>query len=180
MKRITKIATVTLILGTSLLVASTDDYAITGDYKLLNDMRLAQKQQDVIVRMNNLLREENIELTSLQDAQNRFDKVLKGLINGDSTLNIKGTNLPKIKDKLNEVKELWDREKNILSDKKINKDRKDKAIANLNSIMVTMSEAITLYNKSYERFKQKSKISSIVNRHINNNKNIIFAFNTIQ
>jgi len=179
MKKITKIATIALILGTSSLIAS-EDYAITDNYKLLNDMRLAQKQQELIVDMNKELNKKNIELKALKNAQNRFDKVLIGLIEGDLSLHLKGTNIPSIKTKLNEVKKLWEKELNILKDKSLSKDKKDKAIANLNNIMVKMSEAISLYNKSYERFKQKSKISSIVNRHINSKKNQIFAFNTVQ
>jgi hypothetical protein len=177
MKQITKIATIALIMGSNLLIA--DDYALTDNYKLLNDMRLAQQQQEIIVNINKVLNKKNIEVKSLSKETDRFNKVLIGLIQGDLSLHLKGTNIPTIKKKLKEVKNLWDKELNILKDKSIAKDKKDKAIANLNNIMIKMSEAINLYNKSYDRFKQKSKISSIVNRHINS-KNKIFAFNIVQ
>ncbi len=36
--------------------------------------------------------------------------------------------------------------------------------------MIKMSELIELYNQSYSRFKQKSKISSIVYRHTLNSE----------
>jgi len=39
---------------------------------------------------------------------------------------------------------------------------RDKVISKLSIIMWKMSEAITLYNKSYDRFKEKSKTSIIV------------------
>jgi hypothetical protein len=178
MKKLTKIATIAIVMGSNLLTAS-EDYALTDNYKLLNDMRLAQKQQEIIVNMNKELSKKDIKIKSLTKEAERFDKVLTGLIEGDLSLHLKGTNLPIIQTKLKEVKKLWNIELNILKDKSLTKDEKEKAIANLNNIMVKMSEAITLYNKSYERFKQKSKISSIVNRHISK-KNQLIEFNTVQ
>jgi S-methylmethionine-dependent homocysteine/selenocysteine methylase len=175
MKTLTKVATLALILGTNTLLAY-DDYALTDNYKLLNDMKLAQKQQEVIVNINNQLNKNIIDIKSLKNAQERFNKVLIGLSNGDQSLNLKGTNIHEIKVKLSEVQKIWKIEKTMLNS--ITEENKEKAISKLNIIMLKMSEAIALYNKSYERFKQKSKISSIVNKHINSNR--IFAFNTIQ
>ena len=175
MKTLTKVATLALILGTNTLLAY-DDYALTDNYKLLNDMKLAQKQQEVIVNINNQLNKNIIDIKSLKNAQERFNKVLIGLSNGDQSLNLKGTNIDEIKVKLSEVQKIWKIEKTMLNS--ITEENKEKAISKLNIIMLKMSEAIALYNKSYERFKQKSKISSIVNRHLHSNQ--IFAFNTIQ
>jgi len=176
MKTLTKVATLALVLGTSTLVA--DDYALTENYKLLNDMKLAQKQQEVIVDINKQLNRDTIDTKSLKNSQERFNKVIMGLLNGDKSLNLKGTNIDRIRTKLSEVQKLWEDENSMLNS--ISEDNREKVIAKLNIIMLKMSEAIALYNKSYERFKQKSKISSIVNRHINNHQNQIFAFNTIK
>ncbi len=177
MKRITKIATMTLILGTTSLLAYSDDYALTNNYKLLNDMKLAQKQQEIIVNMGQKLKKDNINIKSLKSSQNKFNTILMGLINGNKSLNIKGTKLPKFRAKLNELKILWKKESSLLDNGVKDLDGKDRAIAGLNHIMLKTSEIVELYNKSYSRFKQKSKISSIVNRHLNNEKNSLIAFN---
>jgi len=179
MKKITKIATLTLLLGTSSIFAS-NDYAIIDNYKLLNDMKLAQKQQEIIININNQLNKNKIDIKSLKNAQNRFNKILLGLSNGDTSLNLKGTDIPQIKAKLSEVQKLWIKEKSMLNNKIINNDEKEKAIANLNNIMLKMSEAIALYNKSYERFKQKSKLALLVSHHMSSKKNQTFAFNIVQ
>jgi len=177
MKRITKVATLALVLGTSTLLAY-DDYALTDNYKLLNDMKLAQKQQEVIVDINKQLNRDTIDTKSLKNAQERFNKVIIGLLNGDKSLNLKGTNIDRIRIKLSKVQKLWEDENSMLNN--ISKNNREKVLEKLNIIMLKMSEAIALYNKSYDRFKQKSKISSIVNRHINSNLNQIFAFNIIK
>jgi len=177
MKTITKRVTFALVMGTSMLLAS-DDYTLTDNYKLLNDMKLAQKQQKIIVNINKYISNNSIDTKSIQKSKDRFEKVLLGLLNGDKSLNIKGTNIDKIRTKLNEVQELWEKENSMLNS--LSEDNREKIIAKLNTIMLKMSEAVELYNKSYNRFKEKSKISEIVYRHISNNKNQLLAFNTIQ
>ena len=177
MKTLTKVVTLALVLGTSTLLAY-DDYALTDNYKLLNDMKLAQKQQEVIVNINKQLSSKNMDIKLLQKSKDKFEKVLLGLLNGDKSLTLKGTNIHEIQVKLSEVQKLWKTENSILNN--ITEDNKEKAISKLNIIMLKMSEAIVLYNKSYDRFKQKSKLSSIVNRHINSHQNQIFAFNTVK
>lgn len=161
MKKFIKIATITLALGASILSASTsNNYTITKEYKLLNDMKIAKKQQFLIMDMSKALKTNHVDI----DASKRFTKVLLGLVNGSDSLGLKGTNIPKIKSKLNEIEELWKSELSILSSAKSEKDTK-KAIKILEHIMIKMNEAISLYNKSYDRFKQKVKLSSIVGQH---------------
>ncbi|SFV50258.1 Nitric oxide-responding transcriptional regulator Dnr (Crp/Fnr family) [hydrothermal vent metagenome] len=174
MKTLTKITTITLLLGTSTLFAShLNDYAITNNYKLLNDMNFAKKQQTLILDMNRALETNHVDM----DAYKQFTKVLLGLVKGDESLNLKGTNIPKIKTKLNEIQELWKIELSTLSSAKSNKDTK-KAMEILNSVLTKMNEAVSLYNKSYNRFKQKSKLSSIVGQHmIASEQKQMFAFN---
>jgi len=179
MKKLTKIATLalTLTIGTTSLFAYSDDYALTDNYKLLNDMKLSQKQQVLIVNMSQKIEKDNIDIKALKSYRNRFNRVLLGLINGDKSLNIKGTKLPKFIAKLNELQILWKKESTLLDNELKDRDTKETAIAGLNHIMLKSSEIVELYNISYSRFKQKSKISSIINRHINSSKNQIFAFN---
>jgi hypothetical protein len=166
MKKIVKTITVTLIVGTTLINASSvEDYAFTKEYRLLNDMRLAQKQQELILKIRKELKAENVDTELLGVLKSRFSKVLNGLINGDKKLDLKGTKLPTFRAKLMDLKEDWKKESKLISKSLKNRDLKDRALAKLNSLMIKTSELIELYNQSYSRFKQKSKLSSIVYRH---------------
>jgi len=157
---------ITILVGSNLLNASyVEDYALTKEYKLLNDMKLAQKQQEVILKMGKILETKSVDVESLKRLEVRFEKVLNGLIYGDERLNLRGTKLPSFRAKFLELKGLWTKESKLIQKSLKNGELKDKALANLNNIMLKMSELIDLYNKSYSRFKQKSKISSIVYRH---------------
>jgi len=178
MKTITKIAALALVLGTTTLIASSDDYALTDNYKLLNDMNLAKKQQSLIVDMNSVLDADKIDTEALNKSTMRFSKVLSGLSIGNNSLKLRGTKVPAISAKLSEVQKLWKEELMLLNNLKSS--NKDKAISKLNTIMIKMSQAVSLYNNSYSRFKQKSKLSSIVNRHMNSDKEQLFAFNVVQ
>jgi hypothetical protein len=166
MKEITKLATIALVLGTSTLFASSSDYALTTKYKLLNDMKLAQKQQALIVSMNQSLDSKVIDIKTLKKSKEQFSKVLLGLTTGNRDYKLKGTSIPQIKSKLSEVQTLWNRELKVLSHVESNKGDKQKAISGLNTLMIKMSEAVSMYNKSYKRYKQNSMLSSIVNRHL--------------
>jgi len=179
MKKITKFATVALVLGTSTLFASSVDYALTTKYKLLNDMKLAQRQQALIVSMNQSLDSNIIDVKTLNRSKEQFSRVLLGLTKGNSAYKLKGTRIPMIKSKLSEVQTLWSGELKILSSINSNKANKQKAIAGLNTLMIKMSEAVAMYNKSYKRYKQSSMLSSIVNRHLGDNKPAL-ALNNIR
>jgi len=176
----TNIIALALVLGTTTLFASSDDYALTENYKLLNDMKLAQKQQALIVSMGQTLESERLDVKALKDAQIRFEQILTGLDEGNSAIKLKGTSIPKIKAKLKEVKNLWNAEVKRLNGSLMSSDEREDAIDGLNKIMVKMSQAVEIYNNSYSRFKQRSKLSSIVNRHINARKNQTFALNIVK
>ena len=176
MKKIAKITTIAIVLSTILIYG--EDYALTENYRLLNDMKLAQKQQEVIVNINKILEKDKIDIELLNVYTNRFSRVLLGLSKGSKNLNLKGTNLPIFKRKIEELQKLWDKELKLISKNFINRDEKEIAISKLNNIMLKTSELIKLYNNSYSRFKQKSKISSIIYRHLNKKKKIkIIALN---
>jgi len=180
MKRLTKVATIALLLGTTSLFAISNDYAVTDDYKLLNDMNLAKKQQELILNMSLALEANKIDTITLKISKKKFTQVLHGLINGDDDIDLKGTNIPTIKAKLGEVQKLWDKELAVLNNAKSNNNNKEKAIEGLNSLMIEMSQTVALYNKSYSKFRQKSKLSSLVAHHMNSRDKKTFAFNIIQ
>ena len=165
MKKITKLALLALLLGTSPLVASSD-YALTTKYKLFNDMKLAQNQQSLIVKMNQSLDSNKIDMKSLKHSKKQFTQVLLGLTSGNRNYKLRGTGIPMIKTKLLEVQTLWNSELKVLSRIESGNKNTEKAIAGLNKLMIKMSEAVIMYNKSYKRYKQSSMLSSIVNRHL--------------
>jgi|AAUQ01.1.fsa_nt_gi hypothetical protein len=181
MKTVVKNLAISLLVGTAVANASyVEDYALTKEYKLLNDMKMAQKQQELILKMSRELETKKLNKKTLSAIEIKFEKVLNGLLNGDKNLNLKGTKLSHFRTKLVELKELWSEERELIKNSKTDKDTKDRAVANLNRVMLKMSELIDLYNKSYSRFKQKSKISSIVYRHMLESQKKHIAFNSVK
>ena len=180
MKTITKMAIMILILGTNLLFAVSNDYAITDNYKLLNDMKLAKKQQELIVDMSHALESNTVDNITFRISKEKFSQVLFGLSKGNQSINLNGTNIPTIRAKLSEVQVIWIRELKKINTVTSNNNNKESVMEGLNTIMIKMSEAVVLYNKSYYKFKQKSKLSSLVNHHMIKSKNQIFAFNIVQ
>ncbi|NPA60771.1 MAG: hypothetical protein GXO06_00610 [Epsilonproteobacteria bacterium] len=172
MKKLTQTLTIALLVGTASGEASSyiEDYAITKEYKLLNDMRVARKQQELILKMGRELDARDVDVESLKALEGRFTQVLNGLIYGDDSLELRGTKLPAFRSKLVELKRVWGEESKLMRDSISNIDLRDEAKAKLNGLMIKMSELIELYNQSYSRFKQKSKISSIVYRHTLNSE----------
>jgi hypothetical protein len=180
MKKITTISIMILILGTSSLFALSNDYAIVNNYKLLNDMKFAKKQQELIIDMSQALESDTIDSITLEISKEKFSQILFGLEKGNKLIKLNGTNIPEIKAKLVEVQTIWMRELKKINTLVLNSNNRESVIEGLNDIMIKMSETVALYNKSYNRFKQKSKLSSLVNHHMNNNKNKIFAFNLVE
>ena len=179
MKKITKLTIWALVLGTSSLESASSDYALTTKYKLLNDMKLAQKQQSLIVSMNQSLDSKVIDIKSLRHSKEQFSQVLLGLTSGNRNYKLKGTSIPMIKTKLSEVQTLWKKELKVLNSIESANVDKEKAIAGLNTLMIKMSEAVAMYNKSYKRYKQSSVLSSIVNRHLGENRKSALALNNL-
>lgn len=179
MRTVTKIATIALVLGTTSLLATSNDYAVTDNYKLLNDMKMAKKQQELILNISLALESDKVNMKTIKISKEKFSKVISGLANGNNSLDLKGTNIPTIKAKLSEIQSLWNREIALLNNIS-SESKKEKALDGLDSIMIKMSQAVALYNKSYSKFRQKSKLSSLVAHHMNSKQNKIFAFNTVQ
>ncbi len=175
MKFFTKIVATVLLISTTVVLAS-EDYALTAEYKLLNDMKMAKEQQADIVSMSKLLEAKELNRKELMSSVKRFDKVLQGLLNGDKTMKLNGTKIPSIRHQLNELLMAWNESKVLLSHPLSSELQKQKAINNLNTILIKVSQTVALYNQSYSRYKQRSRLSSIVNRHMNSNHTL--ALNT--
>ena len=107
MRTLIKITTITLVLGTSSLFASnSNDYTFGNNYKLLNDINYAKKQQNYILDMSKALKKNHVDMK----AHEKFTKVLLGLVNGDNSLNLRGTEIPEIRAELAEIQKLWKEE----------------------------------------------------------------------
>ena len=124
-------------------------FASSDNYSLLNDMELIKIERIMVEKMSIDITEQN---------KKAFSKILDGLIVGDSSLNLKGTEIAEIRGKLIDIKEFWDSKKDTL----------DKS--SLNNIITKINEAIELYDKSYNRYMQKQKIATLVTRHTRINK----------
>ena len=166
LKRIVSIALLISTTATTILVAS-EDYALTEDYVLLNDMKLAKEQQTLIVSLSSLLEEDSIENSKIVASQKRFEKVLHGLTSGDKEMNLNGTTIPQIKIELSQLQSIWNESKILVTQAIIDKKKREEAIDSLNGLLIKMGQTVTLYNKSYNRYRQRSRLSFMVNRHMN-------------
>jgi hypothetical protein len=164
------IATLVLLLLSTSIFATADDYALTQKYKLLNDVKLANKQKEYISNIHLILELNIKEQENFNISKDKFSKILNGLIYGDRTLNLRGTDIKNILAELHIVQKLWEKAQNHLEYALVNSTSKHKAINGLKTINLHMEKAIALYNISYKRYKQHSKLSSIVDRHMNQNR----------
>jgi hypothetical protein len=179
MKFLKKLVATVLLISTTVAVAeASEDYALTDEYKLLTDMKMAKDQQAKIVEMNRVLEHKNIDLQKVKQSINSFDKVVHGLINGDNNLKLNGTTIPHIRQQLDSLLIAWNRSKSLLSQDLNRLSYKQKALNSLNTLLLEMTQTVERYNQSYSRYKQRSRLSSIVNRHMRT-INRTFAFNTI-
>ena len=171
MKKTIQLLAMMLLLSTLLLGNSSNQ--TSGKYKLLNDLKLANKQLDYIENMSRILKFNLKDKENFDTSKNLFEKVLKGLAFGDKSLNLKGTNIKNIRVKLDSIQQLWDREKKsfdmALSDKK----SRLKAIDTISKINIQMKRVIEIYNKSYTRYTQGSKLSFLVRTHINSKQLLV-------
>jgi len=177
MKFLKKLVATVLLISTTVAVAS-EDYALTEEYKLLTDMKMAKDQQASIVDMGKCLESKNLDLQKVKLSMQQFDKVLHGLIEGDNTLKLNGTKIPHIRQQLDELLVAWNKSKSLLNGDLNKASRKQKAINSLNTVLLKMTQTVAFYNQSYSRYKQRSRLSSMVNRHMRTS-NQTFAFNTI-
>ncbi len=177
MKIFKKLVATVLLISTTVAVAS-EDYALTEEYKLLNDMKMVKEQQADIVSMSKLIEAKEIDIQKIEFSVTKFDSVIHGLIGGDKKMKLNGTKIPQIRRQLTDLLVAWNESKLLLKSNLNDGHQKQKVINNLNTILIKVSQTVALYNQSYSRYKQRSRLSSIVNRHMNNSHRT-FALNTV-
>jgi len=141
---------------------------------LANDINLAGKQRMLTQKMAKaLLFIRNDFKTSLytkdfKRSRKLFTTTLKGLFNGSKTLNLTGTQLPKITRQLKVVEKLWKEEEPLLDDA-LNNKRVKETISGLDTLLVEMNKAVILYTQSINRQKEQLQLASIVGNFMNKN-----------
>ena len=141
MKTFAKHLTLTALLTSSI-------FASSSNYLLLNDMKLAKEEIAILNQMTQKVTQEDKE---------EFSKILEGLINSDSKLNLRGTEIIDIKDKLIEIQKLWESKKDTI----------EKETSSLNDIKTEVNQVIKIYEISYAKYMKKQKFSALVTQHMN-------------
>jgi Skp family chaperone for outer membrane proteins len=182
MKNIKSLVAFALLL-TSTISASANDYALINTYPLLNDMKMAKKQQVLLSTMKNTIADhKNNNKGKLAHLKNEFTLVINGLSKGDASLNLHGTTLVTLKNKIKTIQLVWAQEKNILDSAVNNKMYENEAYATINKISTDLRKLNNLYSKSYAKYKQNSIMKSLVRSYMNNNiaTEPRYAFSTIR
>jgi len=181
MKNIKSLVVFTLLL-TSTISALANDYALLNTYPLLNDMKMAKKQQLLLNTMKNTIASNQTNnKRNLEQLKKQFTIVINGLSEGDSSLNLHGTNLVSLKNKIKTIQLLWSQEKGILDSAINNKMYEDEADATIKKISTHLQKLNNLYNKSYAKYKKNSIMKSLVSSYMNSNTTTEtrYAFSTI-
>jgi hypothetical protein len=134
-----------------------------SEFLLAHDMNLAGKQRMLLEKMSKSLLTANQNDFKL--SQKLFTQTLKGLFEGDSSLKLKGTNLPLITQQLGIIKQLWeDSQEKLQSAIESGKETKTAIIA-LENISIEMDKSIKLYTASLNRQQQRNEFSSLIKIH---------------
>jgi len=138
-----------------------------SNFVLINDVNLAGKQRMLLQKMAKSLVVANngIDVEKYRndfiDAKRLFTKTLKGLLEGDKELKLKGTKLSLIRKQLEVVNKLWNSEQKRLKDALVGKNTKS-AILALDNISVEMDKSFKLYTESFNRQKQRNEFASLI------------------
>jgi hypothetical protein len=139
-------------------------------FALTNDMNLAGKQRMLLQKMAKsiLIAKNGIAVKKYKDeflsSQKLFTKTLKGLLDGDSSLKLRGVKLPQINKQLRVVEELWVKEQKNFQHILLDKDIK-KAINALENITMEMDKSVKLYLTSLNRKQQRDRFESLIEVH---------------
>jgi hypothetical protein len=126
---------------------------------------LTQKiAKDLMFIANNIDVKNNSK--DLKKTAKLFEKILKGLQHGDSSLGLEGTKLPKIQKQLKVGEKLFKEIKPTFKKSIKNKKTAQKTITKLDTLLVEMNKAVTLFEKSIKKEKQALKLSSIVGNYM--------------
>jgi len=182
MKNIKSLVAFALLLITS-ISANANDYALLSSYPLLNDMKMAKKQQVLLSTMQSTIADhKNNNKNKLAQLKNQFTEVIQGLSEGDQNLNLHGTKLVILKNKIKTIELLWNQEKNILDSAVNNRLYEEEAYSTIKKLSQNLNTLNNLYSKSYARYKQNSIMKSLVKSYMNNNTTTEprYAFSTVR
>jgi len=163
MKKFTSL--IVFVLLTSTLSFATD-YALLNTYPLLTDMKTTNKQQIVINDIRDIIYNPNNRDEEFIKLEHKFHQVITGLADGNKHINLKGTNIKVLRNKIDKIQIIWNQNKKTISLALTNTIHTQKALQALNQLATNMEELTTLYNQSYTRYKKNSLLSSIVRNHI--------------
>ena len=166
MKTIKKLLAFGLLL-TSTITAHANDYALLNSYPLLNDMNMVKKEQVLLNNMRTLISDrKNNNKNQLTQQKEVFTAIITGLSEGDDVLNLHGTELLFLKNKIKTIQLLWSQEKRILDSAINNKMYVNDAYATINKLSNHLDVLTKLYKQSYERYKQNSVMKSLVSSYM--------------
>ncbi|CAA6820845.1 MAG: Unknown protein [uncultured Sulfurovum sp.] len=166
MKTIKKLLAFGLLL-TSTITANANDYALLNSYPLLNDMKMVKKEQLLLKNMRTLISDrKNNNKNQLAEQKKAFTTIITGLSEGDIALNLHGTELVFLKNKIKTIQLLWSQEKRILDSAINNKMYVNDAYATIDGLTKHLDVLNKLYKQSYERYKKNSVMKSLVNSYM--------------
>jgi len=158
------------LFATATITANADDYALLNNYPLLNDMKMAKKQQTLLNEMRSTISDhKNNNKVKLSHLKKEFTSVINGLSTGDKTLNLHGTELVVLKNRIKTIQLLWSQEKTMLDSAVNNRMYEDDAYATIDKLSANLSALNKLYTQSYTRYKQNSIMKSLVQSYMNTN-----------
>ncbi len=166
MKTIKSIVAFALLL-TSTTTAFANDYALMDNYPLRNDMNMAKQEQALVNDMHSVITShENNNKDTLSHLKSQFTTIILGLSDGDKKLNLKGTKVAVIKNKIAAIQLEWS-EDNHLLDSAVNNDMyQDEAFKALTKLSNALKGLNKLYSHSYARYKQNSVMKSLVSSYM--------------
>lgn len=144
-----------------------------SDKELATAINLAGKQRMLTQKMSKdaLMIFKGVDVKNsqkeLKESYTLFDKTLKGLLNGDKSLNLVPSNNKKIEDKLKEVEKLWKpflvKIKEVESFKNLTDKTFEYIDKNNLPLLKKMNEAVTLYTKLGDSKTSKLKMANDIN-----------------
>jgi len=159
------------LLVTSTISVNANDYALFSNYPLLNDMKMAKKEQLLLDDMHALIsdRKQNNKKRLLEQKK-IFSTIISGLLEGDKSLGLHGTELHSLKTKIATIQLLWSHENTILDSALHNKMYVNDAYTTIDKLSSNLKELNELYQQSYTRYKKSNIMKSLVSAYMQKNE----------
>ena len=176
-----------LIMLALLLITTTtyaDDYALMSNYPLLNDMKMAKQEGMLINNMKETIKSNQTHKKELLRKEKKiFTAIILGLLNGNSSLKLKGTKLASVKNQIELIQLYWSQKASLLDSASNNKMFMEEAFAALDQLANELKVLNKLYGQSYARYKQNSVMKSLVSSYMKaqaRTSEIRFAYNSVK